>query len=98
MPYPMVFKIKEKSTGGYVTDIRSKGLTFEVTANKEGKYDGTFNNLNDYCKNGDKACYGGYYYVPSNSGKSPYTLKVTVTLKKDGQVTDTYIVEQDIKK
>ncbi|MEZ4963597.1 MAG: hypothetical protein R2791_00020 [Saprospiraceae bacterium] len=96
MPKPMVLKIKDKASGSYVTDLRGNGLTFEVTANTDGQYDGQFNNLNNYCKNGDKACYGGYYYVPSNRGKSPYTLKVTVTLKKDGKAVDSYVVEENI--
>lgn len=97
MPQAMVFKIKEKATGSYITDLRAKGLSFEVKANKEGKYDGRFNNLNNYCKNGDKGCFGGYYYVPSNRGSSPYTLQVTVMLKKDGKTLDSYVVEQNIR-
>lgn len=97
MPQPMVLKIKEKETGSYVTDMKAKGLSFDVSTNKEGQYDGAFNNLNNYCENGDKACFGGYYYVPSNSGQPPYTLRVTVTLKKDGKAVDSYVVEQNIR-
>jgi len=97
MPSAMVFKIKDKATGSYVTNLRQKGLSFEVKANKPGKYDGAFNNLNNYCKNGDKACYGGYYYVPSNKGKPAYKLQLTVSIKKNGKVLDTYVVEQSIK-
>jgi hypothetical protein len=97
MPSAMVFKVKEMS-GSYVTDLRAKGLAFEVKANKGGgKLDGNFNNWNNYCKNGDKSCYGGYYYIPSNRGGTSYVLELEVTLKKGDTVVDTYTVKQNIK-
>lgn len=96
MPEPMVFKIKN-SAGAYVNNITAEGLSFDVTSTQEGgKYDGQFNNLNNYCKNGDANCFGGYYYVPSNSGKGTYTLALTVVLKKGSAKVAEYKANQNI--
>lgn len=99
MPQPMVFRIKENATGKYITDLAAKGLSFKVRSDmddKGGKYDGAFNNLNDPCKTGDKACYGGYYFVPPIAGKAPYALNVGVFLQKDQQFMDSKFVTENI--
>jgi len=98
MHKPMVIRIKNKQTQNYVQDLRQEGIEIQATANVDGgKYDGPFSNFNDYCNTGDKSCYGGYYYVPSNSGGTAYTLAVTVTIVKDGQEIDSYVFNQNIR-
>jgi len=98
MPKPMVFKIKNNKTGAYIANLSQNDLSMEmISDNSSGKADGTFNNLNDACKNGSKECFGGYYYISSNRGKAPFTLAVTVQLKKGGKLIDSYVVKQSIK-
>ena len=96
MPAPLVFKIKD-AAGKYVTNLTTEGIKFEATSTQTGGiYDGTFNNANDYCKNSDAGCFGGYYFVPSNSGKPAYTLTVKVVIKKGTKILAEYNSTQNI--
>ncbi len=96
MPQPMVIKIKDKA-GLSISDLKAAGLSINVTANKPGQYDGVFSNLNNACKNGDNSCFGGYYYVESNTGKAPYDLIITVSVMKDNKMVATCNFVQKIK-
>src|SRR4030043_1959421 len=80
MPSPMGCKIKEVIDNIYVTNLKSEGLTLIAAASK-GFLDAEFNNLNNDCGDGDLGCFGGSYYVESNTGPD-YQLDITVSLKK----------------
>jgi CSLREA domain-containing protein len=94
MPNPMVFKIKNTTNGSYVNQtLAALGLSMVATASL-GYQDAEFNNLNNYDGLGAEA-YGGYYYVPPNTGPA-YTLKVTVTLSLNGVPVDSYLITENI--
>jgi len=95
MPRPMVFRIKNTVTNTYVTTshLGELGLSLTATAST-GYQDAEFNNLNNYDSLGAEA-YGGYYYVEVNSGPA-YTLKITVNLSLNGDIIDTYLINENI--
>jgi hypothetical protein len=74
--------------------LEAENLIIKATASR-GDQDAEFNNLNDYCDNGDKGCYGGYYYVEPNAGPA-YILTITVTLKKDNQDISVFTINENI--
>ena len=93
MPSAMRFRIKDES-GNYVKDLKAAGLKVDVTSNnKAGYVDNDVPNLSD-----DKTRYKVYYFVPSNRGRSPYKLRVTVALKRQNTVLATCVFEHDITK
>ena len=96
MPLPLVFKVRifggESSI--YVDDLKVENLSISASAST-GHQDGDFNNLNNYCNDGNLTCYGGYYYVEPNTG-SDYTLFITVTLKNNGQDVSSYLITESI--
>ena len=94
MPFPMVFKIKNATDNIYITNLGGENLSINATASI-GYLDAEFNNLNDYCGNGDNGCYGGYYYVVPNTGPA-YVLTITITLKKDNQDVYFFIITENI--
>lgn len=93
MPKPMIFKIKNVGQNTYVSGELPSNLSITATANN-GYHDGAFIANGEYCGSGE--CYSGYYYVPSNSEKPSYKLHITVTLRKNGVVIDTYNILQNI--
>ena len=94
IPLPMVFKIKNVNDNVYITDLGAANLSINSTASI-GYQDAEFNNLQDYCGNGDNACYGAYYYVEPNTGPA-YLLTITVTLKKDNQNVSVFTITENI--
>lgn len=96
LPNPMVFKIKNQNTDEYINgDLSSQDLSLTATASK-GYQDAEFNDLNNYCENGDLGCYGGYYYVEPLGGAPPYVLNIDVELRSNGELLDIYEITQNI--
>jgi uncharacterized protein (TIGR02145 family) len=94
IPFPIVFKIKNVNDNVYITDLGAANLSINATASI-GYQDAEFNNLQDYCGNGDNACYGAYYYVEPNTGPA-YLLTISVTLKKDNQNVSVFTITENI--
>ncbi|RKY90404.1 MAG: hypothetical protein DRQ01_09240 [Ignavibacteriae bacterium] len=93
MPSPMVFKIKNLTSNEYVSGYLPNSDLSLIAIASVGFQDADFNDLNDYCGNGDDGCYGGYYYVQPVNG-SPYDLNITVRLRFKGELIDSYLITQ----
>ena len=94
MLLPMVFKIKNVTDNIYVTDLVAEKLSLNAIA-ATGYQDSGFNNNNDYCGNGDNSCYGGFYYVETNTGQS-YILSIIITLMQDNQYLSDFTIKENI--
>jgi hypothetical protein len=90
----MVFKIKNTVTNAYVNQPLAALDLSMVASASVGYQDAEFNNLNNYNGQGAEA-FGGYYYVPSNSGPA-YTLQITVTLSLNGVPVGSYLITENI--
>lgn len=94
LPSPLVFRVKNITSNSYVTNLSTEMLSIEMTSSS-GFQDVVFGNAEDYCSDGDKSCFGGYYYVDPNIGP-PYTLTINVTLKRNDEILFQVMVNENV--
>lgn len=95
MPFPLVYQVKKISDNQYVSNLVQHKLSLSITG-PIGYQDSPFNNLIDDLNN-SPYYFSGYYYLPPNNTGAPYTITLTVSLKRNGVLLDEHNVTQNIK-
>jgi uncharacterized protein (TIGR02145 family) len=96
MPLPMVFAVYNIIDNVWVTNLEAENISLNATAST-GYQNVVFNNNSDYCNPGENYCFGGYYYIEPNTGQ-PFTLKITVALKRGNQDLSVFTLTENITK